>query len=279
MPDWLQAIILGALQGLTEFLPVSSSGHLVLFQEWLSEDFFAAGDELFFDLVLHVGTLLPVLWFYRSSLEGVALSPTAAPSRADAGGWLAWLRAEPSRWLALCVVVATIPTGLIGVLLEDQFEALFSSVTPVCVALLVTGGLLFATRFIDSPDPDKAPRMAAWMALALGVIQGLAITPGISRSGSTIALALFLGLDREQAARFSFLASVPAIIGAVLFKARDGMPTGDIDWLVVGVGFVTALLVGYGALVLLVALVKKGKLHRFAYYVWPLAVVARIWLA
>jgi undecaprenyl-diphosphatase len=279
MPDWLQAVILGLLQGLTEFLPVSSSGHLVLFQEWLSEDFFAAGDELFFDLVLHVGTLIPVLWFYRSELKGVVVSPTAAPSRAEAGGWLAWLKAEPSRWLALCVVVATIPTGLIGVGLEDHFEALFSSVTPVCVALLVTGALLFSTRFVKSPGPGEAPKMALWMALALGVIQGLAITPGISRSGSTIALALFLGLDREQAARFSFLASVPAIIGAVVFKARDGIPTGDIDWLVVGVGFVTSMAVGYGALVMLVALVKRGKLHRFAYYVWPLAVVAWIWLA
>ena len=278
MPDWLQAIILGVLQGLTEFLPVSSSGHLVLFQEWLSEDFFAAGDELFFDLVLHVGTLLPVLWFYRADLKGLLVSPTAAPSRVEAGGWLAWLQAEPSRWLAACVVVATIPTGLIGVLFEDWFESLFSSVTPVCVSLLVTGALLFGTRFVDSPTPGRAPRMAAWMAVALGVIQGLAITPGISRSGSTIALALFLGLDREQAARFSFLASVPAIIGAVIFKARDGMPAGDVDWLVVGVGFVTALLVGYGALVMLVALVKRGKLHRFAYYVWPLAVVAWIGL-
>ena len=279
MPAWLQAIILGALQGLTEFLPVSSSGHLVLFQEWLGESFFATGDELFFDLVLHVGTLLPVLWFYRRDLKGVLVSPSSAPSRTEAGGWLAWLKAEPSRWLAACVVVATIPTGLIGVLFEDWFESLFSSVTPVCVALLITGALLFGTRFIDSPTPDKAPRMAAWMALALGVIQGLAITPGISRSGSTIALALFLGLDREQAARFSFLASVPAIIGAVIFKARDGIPTGDIDWMVVGIGFVTALAVGYGALVLLVALVKKGQLHRFAWYVWPLAVVAWIWLA
>ena len=143
----------------------------------------------------------------------------------------------------------------------------------------MTGALLFSTRFVKSPGPGEAPKMALWMALALGVIQGLAITPGISRSGSTIALALFLGLDREQAARFSFLASVPAIIGAVVFKARDGIPTGDIDWLVVGVGFVTSMAVGYGALVMLVALVKRGKLHRFAYYVWPLAVVAWIWLA
>ncbi len=279
MPDWLQAVILGALQGLAEFLPVSSSGHLVLFQQWLADSFFAAENGVLFDLVLHVGTLLPVLWFYRAELKGVIVSPTAGPSRAEAGGWLAWLRAEPSRWLATCVVVASVPTGLIGVLGKDQFHHMFESVTTTCIALLVTGVLLFATRFVRSPTSDEAPRMAIWMALALGVIQGLAITPGISRSGSTIALALFLGLDREQAARFSFLASVPAIIGAVIFEASgEGWPS-DIDWTAVGVGFVTSLLVGYGALVLLVALVKKGQLHRFAYYVWPLAIVAWIGLA
>jgi undecaprenyl-diphosphatase len=277
MPDWLQAVILGALQGLTEFLPVSSSGHLVLFQEWLGEDFFASEDALFFDLVLHVGTLLPVLWFYRADLGRILSSPKASPSISQAGGLLPWLKAEPWRWFATLVVIASVPTAAIGVLLEDHFERLFSSVTPVCIALVVTGALLFATRFVKSPEPGQAPRMSGWIALLLGVVQGAAITPGISRSGSTIAAALFCGVDREQAARFSFLMSVPAILGAVVFKARDGIPTGDIDWISVAAGFVTALLVGYGALVLLVAIVKRGGLHRFAWYVWPLAGVA--WIA
>lgn len=256
MPDWLQALILGAAQGLTEFLPVSSSGHLVLLQKWLGDSFFAAGDEVLFDLVLHVGTLLPVLFFYRADL--IAMTRDAATRR-----------------LGLMVLIATVPTGIIGLSFEDQFEALFSTVGPVCVALLVTAALLVGTRFV--PERADGGKVLTWqMALLIGVVQGLAITPGISRSGSTIAIALLLGLDRDLAARFSFLASIPAICGAVLVKSRHGFSTAEVDWVSVGVGFVTAMVVGYGALVMLVALVKKGGLHHFAWYLVPVSLGA--WL-
>jgi len=256
MPDWLQALILGAVQGLTEFLPVSSSGHLVLLQRWLGDDFFAAGDEVLFDLVLHVGTLLPVLFYYRADL--IAMTRDAAARR-----------------LGLMVIIATVPTGLIGVTFEDQFEALFSTVGPVCIALLVTAALLVATKFI--PERPDGGKLLTWqMALMIGVVQGLAITPGISRSGSTIAIALLLGLSRESAARFSFLVSIPAICGAVVLKSRHGFNTETVDWLSVGVGFAAAMFVGYGALVMLVALVKRGGIHRFAWYLVPVSVGA--WL-
>lgn len=278
MPDWLQAVLLGVIQGLTEFLPVSSSGHLVLIQEWMGDRFFASGDEVFFDLVLHLGTLVPVLWFYRRDLRDIVASPPRAPGIREAGGLLAWLRADPSRWLLAMVVLATIPTGLIGVALEDEFERLFSSVAPVCAALATTGLLLYSTRLArprgGESDAGGPPRpMPSSVALAIGTIQGLAITPGISRSGSTISLGIFLGLDRADAARFSFLLSVPAILGAVVLKARHGLPEGGIDWIPVVAGFLTSMVVGYGALVLLVAIVKRGGLHRFAWYVWALAII------
>jgi len=278
MADWLQSLILGIIQGLTEFLPVSSSGHLVLFQAWLGDTFFASGDEVFFDLVLHVGTLLPVLWFYRADVAAIARSPMAGPGLKEAGGLMAWLRAEPSRWVAAMVVVATIPTGLIGVLLEEQFEHLFSTVTPVCIALLCTGALLLSTRWIPERT-DGTVALTLRTALLIGLAQGLAITPGISRSGSTIAIALFLGFDRDLAARFSFLASIPAILGAVVLKSRDGFSVADGDWFAVGVGFVAAFVVGYGALVMLVAIVKRGGLHRFTWYLWPAAIGAWVLLA
>ncbi len=256
MPDWLQALILGAVQGLTEFLPVSSSGHLVLLQKWFGEDFFAAGDEVLFDLVLHFGTLLPVLFFYRADLVGMV-------KNAD------------ERRLGWMVLVATVPTGMIGLGLEDQFEALFSSVGPVCVGLLITAALLVSTHFI--PAAQDGGKLLTWqMALIIGLVQGLAITPGISRSGSTIAIALVLGLSREHAARFSFLASVPAILGAVILKSRHGFATESVDWISVGIGFVASMVVGYAALLMLVALVKKGGLHRFAWYLVPAAIGA--WL-
>ena len=271
MADWLQGLLLGIVQGLTEFLPVSSSGHLVLAQAWLGENFFAASDAVFFDLVLHVGTLLPVLWFYRADLGRITRSVFDTSTLKELGP-RGWLRDDADRWLACLVLIATVPTGLIGVTLEDTFESLFSSVVPVTAALAVTGALLFSTRRLKDTS-DGAP-IGVGVALLIGLAQGIAITPGISRSGSTIALALFLGLPREQAARFSFLLSIPAILGAVVLKSRHGIPLEGIDFGAVVAGFLAAVFVGYAALAMLVALVKRGGLHRFAWYLWPTALAA-----
>lgn len=275
MMAWLQGLLLGVIQGLTEFLPVSSSGHLVLAQAWLGENFFAASDAVFFDLVLHVGTLVPVLWFYRVDLGRITRSVFDLSTLKELGP-LGWLRGDDDRWLAFLVLVATVPTGLIGVTLEDTFESLFSSVLPVTIALAVTGAVLFSTRGL--PEASGPARFGVGTALLVGLAQGIAITPGISRSGSTIALALFLGLPREQAARFSFLLSIPAILGAVVLKARHGIPLEGIDYGAVAAGFGAAVLVGYAALAMLVALVKRGGLHRFAWYLWPTALAAFVFL-
>lgn len=278
MPGWLQALILGVLQGLTEFLPVSSSGHLVLFQQWLGEGFTFLEQAVAFDLVLHVGTLLPVLWFYRKTLRDIMRGIFASSPLSHEGGVSSWLRADPDRWLAAMVVAATIPTGLMGVGLKDQFEKIFHSTTAVCIALLVTGALLYSTKLFarSAEAPDAALTLKS--ALLIGLAQGFAITPGISRSGSTIAVALLLGLPRELAARFSFLLSIPAILGAVVLVMKDGVPMKDSAWAALAIGFVSSMLVGYAALVMLVALVKKGGLHNFAYYLWPAAVLGLVFL-
>ncbi len=276
MPDWIQAALLGLIQGLTEFLPVSSSGHLVLAQQWLGEDFFATEQAVLFDLVLHMGTLLPVLWYYRQDIGRSVRSLTGGGEQPQDKGLMAWLHADPDRWLAFLVVLATIPTGLIGVGFKDVFESLFQGVRPVGFALLITGALLLATRWRPGGQVD-ALKMSIGAALIIGVAQGLAITPGISRSGTTIAVALFLGFERGLAARFSFLLSVPAILGAVVLLAKDGVAFAGVSWVTLGVGFVTSMLVGYGALVLLVALVKRGGLHRFTWYLWPLGIAALVW--
>ena len=275
MYDWLQAALLGVAQGLTEFLPVSSSGHLVLLQQWLGDSFFATDQALLFDLVLHVGTLLPVLWYYREDLGRIARSWTGggAPRPEGTTGPLAWLRADPDRWLAFLVLVGTIPTGIIGVVLKDSFESLFHGARPVGFALLLTGALLLATKW-RSGGEVSATSIGISTALFIGLAQGLAITPGISRSGTTIAVALFLGFDRALAARFSFLLSVPAILGAVVLLGKDGVSFDQAALGALLVGFLAAMLVGYGALVMLVALVKRGGLHRFTWYVWPLGLAA-----
>ena len=256
-----EAFILGVIQGLTEFLPVSSSGHLLLFQQWLT----IPGDPLLFDLAVHLATLLPVLWVYREDLLGILKAPLRERGT---------LAERPSTRLALLVGAATVPTGIIGLTFKDTFEAMFHEPSTLVITFTITGVLLF----ISGRVPQRGitlDQMTFQHALIIGLAQGLAITPGISRAGTTIAVALMLGLDRELAARFSFLLAIPAILGAFVLTARDVDPShiqGDI----LIVGGVGALVAGYFALTLLVKLVKRGDFSRFCYYVWFMAIVAAL---
>lgn len=255
----LWALFLGVLQGLTEFLPVSSSGHLVLFQQFAD----IGEDEILFDLVLHVGTLVPVLWFYRREVWAILRDPLFGEGPL--------LDRPGTRWI-LMVGLATLPTGLIGVLFEDLFETLFSNPAILTLSFATTGLILFLTRKRQSGEIEL-PQLTWKQALILGVAQGFAITPGISRSGTTISVALMMGLERDFAARFSFLMSVPAILGAVVLHLKDlEVEHVHVDQLLIGGG--AALISGYAALVLLVWLVKGGKLSRFAYYCWFAAAAA-----
>jgi len=253
---WLQSLVLGILQGLTEFLPVSSSGHLVLLQLWLGDAFAFAQSAVAFDLALHLGTLIPVLWYYRADVQELATAPR-----------------RNARTIAL-LVVATLPTAFIGLMFKDVFEELFHTPRAVAVALLVTGGLLVSTRWSDRGPDGRRREIGFAAAMIIGVAQGLAITPGISRSGSTIAVALLLGSGRAEAARFSFLLSVPAIMGASVLVAKDGVSFAPELWAPLGVGFLVSATGGYAALRWLVQLVRAGRLYRFAFYVVPLAALA-----
>ena len=216
----LSAAFLGLLQGLTEFLPVSSSGHLVLFQQFME----LHGDEVFFDLVLHLGTLLPVVWFYRDSLREILVDG----ARGDGPFF-----ERPGVRLALLIVCATIPTGLMGVLLKDSFEALFATPAVLTITFAITGLLLWSTRGRTTGTID-AQAMTAWHALILGVAQGCAITPGISRSGTTIAVALFLGLTpchsrtRDVAAHIRAADVVVAAVGIPEFVRGEWLKPGAV---------------------------------------------------
>jgi len=254
------ALFLGVLQGLTEFLPVSSSGHLVLFQQ-----FFEIGaDHVLFDLVLHLGTLVPVLWFYRQHVAILVTDPLRgqAPLREREGVQL---------WALL--VAASLPTAIIGLAFEDLFEALFSTPAALTVTFATTGFILMASGIWDRSE-RKRP-LTIPLAIVLGIAQGFAITPGISRSGTTIAVALMLGMEREVAARFSFLMSVPAILGAVLLKLKDA-DFAAINVAQLCVGGLAAFITGYLALILLVKLVKSGMFKNFAWYCWAAAIVAGV---
>jgi len=254
----LGAAFLGALQGLTEFLPVSSSGHLVLFQQFLDIE----GDHVLFDLVLHVGTLVPVLWFYRAEVLAILKDPIVGE-----GPFMERQGVQD----ALMVVAASIPTAIIGLGFKDLFEQLFATPAALTVTFAITGTLLFLSGRFDRSE--KAQPLTLPIAIGLGIAQGLAITPGISRSGTTIAVALMIGMRREVAARFSFLMSVPAIGGAVLLKLKDA-DVSQLDVVQLGVGGLTSLVVGYGALVLLVRLVLAGRFASFCWYAWGAAIVA-----
>ncbi|MFQ6112034.1 MAG: undecaprenyl-diphosphate phosphatase [Nitrospinota bacterium] len=257
-----QALILGAVQGLTEFLPVSSSGHLVLMQKLLG----LKEPELLLDIMLHVGTLAAIAAVFFRELRGMAAGAAAALLRRRA--------VEPaSPRLAWLILVGTIPTVLMGVLFSRYFEMVFGSAPWTGGMLLITGGLLFLTRIV--PHGRRGlDSMGVPDALLIGALQGFALLPGISRSGATISGALFLGLSRPLAGSFSFLLAVPAIVGALLLKGRElaALPPQGAGALVLGA--LLAAGVGFIALKLLLRLLREGKLSSFAYYCWALGALA-----
>lgn len=267
----METILLGIIQGLTEFLPISSSGHLVVFQNLLG----LKKPELLLDCSLHVGTLLAVCIYFRSDLklmfEGLVRTFTLT---AEKGGRISLMVLDPYTSLAWWVVVGSIPTAVIALVFKRPLESLFGSVQAVGFMLIATGVILALTQVIRR-DGGKKDRVGLGAALAVGLAQGLAIIPGISRSGATIACGLICGLDRELAGRFSFILSIPAIIGALAtqLNLHDIERVGAWGLLV---GVLASTIVGLAALKVLMGIVKKGKLSYFAPYCWAIGLVVII---
>ncbi len=262
---YLQATFLGALQGLTEFLPISSSGHLVLLQHM----FGLHEPELIFDLFVHLATLAAVLAIYRKDILSLFAAWLGPRNDTLING------SDPAaaRRLSLLLILANIPTAFIGLYFESTFEQFFSAPWIVGIALLITGTLLWVLK----PSFGRQGGMSEvgiGHAILLGCIQGLAITPGISRSGSTIAIALLCGVSRESAARFSFLMAIPAIAGAALLKSDSLSALSMAQLNLIAVGMLSALVVGYIALRYLIRLVMQGELWRFAFYCWGVGLAA-----
>ena len=253
-----QAVGLGFLQGLTEFLPVSSSGHLVLGQRLLG----LTEPELLFDVAVHAGTLLAVVAVFWRDLWDMLRG--------------LWDPAGPGRRLIWLVVAGSIPTAILGLAARDFFERMFSSLAAVGIALLLTGALVWVTRYLPRGHRDLN-RTGAGRAFWVGLAQGLAITPGLSRSGTTISVGLMLGLERRLAAHYSFLLSIPAVGGALLLQGREAILAGGAPLTPLVVGGLAAAVSGYGALRLLLGVVQAGRLHLFAPYCWLLGLTALIW--
>lgn len=268
--NWIEALVLGVVQGLTEFLPVSSSGHLVLFQHF----FGLVEPELLFDISVHVGTLLAVLVvFYRDILQILDALVRLPGLVRSAGGWGALFTGHPEIRLMAMIMSGCIPTALLGIFFAKVAEQLFGTLWLVGAALLVTGTFLWFTQRQKTVGRPIG-QMRLKDALIIGLIQGLAIIPGISRSGATISAALYLGVDRELAGRFSFLLAIPAILGALVLGLDGEAFHTDLPLGTIVLGSLTAAFVGYLALVVLLKMVKKGQLYRFAPYCWLVGITA-----
>ncbi len=249
----IQAIILGIIQGLTEFLPVSSSGHLVLFQKI----FGITEPTLTFGIVVHLGTLIAVfVVFWKDILDLVK---------------------KPFQKLTWLLIAATIPTVIIAVVFSDFFERVFQSGNTLGVEFLITGLiLLYAERMNSGRKGVKETTVVD--AVFIGILQGAAIMPAISRSGLTISGALFRDLDRTFAAKFSFLLSIPAILGAAVFDFKDLMDagSGSINSTPLIAGAIAAAIAGFLSIKYMLELIKKGKLRYFSYYVFALGILVLI---
>lgn len=259
----LESFLLGLIQGLTEFLPISSSGHLVLSKALLGQELTQG---ITFEIVVHFGTLCSILLYYRSILVDIVrslLSLVAHPSE-----WSTRSREDDNVKLSGFILLSMIPALIVGLALEDQVERLFMNPFTVSIMLLVTGTILFATRFRQEHNLELTTRNT----FAIGLAQALAILPGISRSGSTISLGLYLGIKREKVANFSFLMVIPVIAGAMLLQVMELIQQGVESAALMGllVGFLTAFISGYFALKYLIVLLKTKGIDPFAWYCWAI---------
>ncbi len=247
----LEASILAIVQGLTEFLPVSSSGHLALASTLLD----VPEGGLAFDIVLHLGTLVAVFVFYWKDIVALIRGIIS--------------REKKSLVLGGTLLAGTVPVAIGGLLLGDFIEGLFSNILFVSCALAFTGTVLFFSGRIKPRSSVNNPGITFKRGLIVGLAQTIAIFPGVSRSGTTICTGLWAGLSREEAARYSFLLAIPAILGA----AAKELPSASwsIPLVNVAIGFFVSAVVGFGAISLLVKFVKQGKLTGFAWYCWTVA--------
>lgn len=252
--ELLKAVVLGAVQGLTEFLPISSSGHLVIGSQLL--DFQQQG--IVFDVFLHMGTLLSVILVFRRELLAMAAAPFQFVSGQRGEQVL-----QNLRWDGY-VLISLVPAVFAGLFLKDSVEEIFSNLPLVFAMLFITGLLMLATGYLRSRDVVLQSRHA----FLIGCAQAMAIMPGLSRSGSTIFAGMALGIDRQVVARFSFIMSIPAIVGALVLQTdelRLNPPT--VDSLVnIAAGTVASAIAGYFAIVLLLDIVRKNRLQWFGYY-------------
>ncbi len=264
--DWLKAIVLGAVQGVTEFLPISSDGHLLIAQnlfDWLSGTRSSGKQNLFFDVILHLGTTVAILVYYRRSIA-VGLRGLMGSEEVPEG----YHRRDVVR-VGILAAIATTPLIPLALFLKDWIEKAFEGITMAGIGFLITASVLILTAWLSRREGTKGPDRTTWRdALLIGIAQMAAPLPGVSRSGLTIAAGLARGLSRTWAVGFSLLIAVPAILGATVKEIKDiDMTTLSADYVAQAVaGTVVAGLVGYAAISWLVRVVRAGRIWYFSVY-------------
>ena len=245
MVTLIEILILAIIQGLTEWLPVSSSGHLVITQKVLGLNL-----PLIYSVMLHVGTLIVVLTVFRKDILEIIKALVKRDFETEEGK------------LALFIAVGSVPIAIIGFVFYDFFESLFSNLLAVGLALLITGWILF---FSEKRIGNR--KIGILDSLLIGLAQGVTIIPGISRSGVTVATGLLRRVDKAIAFKYSFLLSVPAVLGATVMESRE-LVVGNVNMVPLFLGAIISMIVGYVSLKLLQKIVMKEKFHLFAYYCW-----------
>ena len=256
----IETVVLGVIQGLSEWLPISSTGHLKI-----AEKFLGLEAPILFDVILHLGTLTVILLFFRRDVKKIL----SALTRLD-------FETEYGRLIPL-IVVGIIPTAIIGLTFNMFLENFFQEVLTVAVALLACGFFLYSAK----AGKERTRNISYFAALVIGIAQGIAVIPGLSRSGLTIATALLMGVKRDEAFKFSFLLSVPAVVGAfglTFYMNFSELAASNLDWIEISAGVAAAMVIGYLALKLLWKVLAKKRFHFFAFYCWALGALLIIGL-
>ncbi len=268
--EFIEAFLLGLLQGITEFLPVSSSGHLALASALMGSEL-APG--ITFEIVVHFGSFCSITVYFHKRIGKIladlfrSFSPQGIREKRFAN--------DASTRLSAIILLSMIPAGVAYFTFKDSIEAIFFNPFLVSFMLLITGTMLFATRFVTDPQKEVDVKRGFLMGLA----QAFALIPGISRSGSTISAGLFMGINRDSVANFSFLMVLPVLGGAMLYDLTRIVGTGIDSVTVISlvIGFFTSFISGYFALKYLIILLKREKIHFFAYYCWAVGIFGLIY--
>jgi len=254
--DLIQVLILAIIQGIMEWLPISSSGHLVVVQQHLGLKV-----PLIFDVSLHVGTLCVIIVAFRKDIAEIVKALYKLDFKSEEGK------------LAIHIALGSIPTAIIGLLFHDIFKLLFNSTLAVGTALIITGFILYFSKL-----RKNGKELSYLDSLLIGIAQGVAIAPGISRSGITLSTGFLRRIKKEVIFRYSFLLSIPAVIGATVMESKD-LVVGEVDMVALLFGVVVSMMVGYVSLKLLLKIVLKEKFHLFAYYCWIIGLIIVVFSA